>query len=71
MKFKKTFTAEQNDMIIKIDGSNSKDIIQIKNDSSLLMADAGSVKSGRSLVMKVAKGTSATIEFPVRPQIVT
>ena len=35
------------------------------------MADGGSFKSGRKLLLQVPQGTTASIEFPVRPQIVS
>ena len=69
-KFKKEVTATDKDLLIKIDGHSSNDLIQIKKEGQTILADSGSIKSGKNLVMKVPKGTTASIEFPVRPQIV-
>lgn len=69
MKFNKTVTATDNDLIIKIDDSTSKDLVQIKQGDKMIMADSGSMTTGKSLQIRVAKGESATIEFPVKPQI--
>ncbi len=60
-------TATDNDLIIKIDDSTSKDLVQIKQGEKMIMADSGSMATGNSLQIRVAKGESATIEFPVKP----
>ena len=69
-KFKKEVTATDRDLSIVIDGHTCSDLIEIKKEGQTILADAGSLKSGKNMVMTVPAGTSATIEFPVRPQIV-
>ena len=69
IKFSKKVTATDKDLLIKIDDYSSTDLIQIKGDSQSLIADVGGYKSGRDLYVRVPKGESAQIDFPVYPQL--
>ena len=66
-KFTKEVTATDKDLVIKIDGMTSKDLIQLKKEGTQVLADGGSFKSGRKLLLQVPRGTTASIEYPVRP----
>ena len=70
-KFCKTVKAEENDLVIKVDHHESNELLQIKNGDTLLLADKGALKSGKTLQMIVKKGDTATVEFPVKPQAMT
>ena len=66
-KFCKTVKAEENDLVIKVDHHESNELLQIKNGDTMLLADKGALKSGKTLQMIVKKGDTATVEFPVKP----
>ena len=71
IKFKKEVKApEDQALCVKIDSHTSNDLIEIKKEGQTILADSGSLKSGKNMSIVVPAGTSATIEFPVRPQIV-
>ena len=69
-KFKREVIATDRDLKIMIDGHTSNDLIEIKKEGEVILADAGSFRSGKNMTMTVPAGTSATIEYPLRPQIV-
>ena len=69
VSFKKTVSATEKDLVIKVDDYSSTDLIQIKTEGQQLITDVGGFKSGRDLFVRVPKGQDAEIEFPVYPQV--
>ena len=60
-------------MTIRLDNHTSKELIQIKktdSDQGMILANVGAFKSGKTLPLHLDAGESATINFPVRPQII-
>lgn len=70
-KFYKEFEATGEDMVISIVDHKSSDLIEIKTDERTLLADCASLQSGKNLKVEVKKGCKATIEYPVKPQIIS
>ena len=64
--FRKEIAATDKDLLINLKKHTATGFVKISNsENKAIYADKTSVKNGTKEVLRVAKGTSATIEFPV------
>ena len=64
--FRKEIAATDKDLLIFLNKHTATGFVKISNsENKAIYADTTSVKNGTKEVLRVAKGTSATIEFPV------
>ena len=67
--FRKEIMATDNDLLISLNKHTATDYVRISNsENKTIYAGKTAVKNGKKVVMRVKKGTSATIEFPVYPK---
>ena len=68
--FKREIEATDKDLLVRVNKHTATDYLMLSNsDNVSIYADRSSIKSGRKAILKVPKGTKATIEFPVYPKI--
>lgn len=68
--FKREINATERDLIVKVSKHTATDYLKMENAENVsVYADRTSMLGGRKAMIRVAKGTKATIEFPVYPKI--
>ena len=68
--FRREIEANEKDLLVRVSKHTATDFLMLSNSENVsVYADRSSIKSGRKAILKVAKGTKATIEFPVYPKI--